>query len=216
VDCIAQFLYEAFILLIPYERQDINFAADKFRIKVDPLEKGGKFIAIYDQTYGSLRLTSRVLEDDVLNRILVEAKNVALKQEQIDINQQTLDVFDLLIKATNQPKTNLSMGQKIMSSLGNNYKRVIVPESKGVLLTMNNEEFIVERVFLTPDGLKYEGKTPHQSTERLVPPIEHVKEMPGESQIGYYNFTTGLVEKLSDEQIKVIEEESIEKQQGAS
>ena len=63
-------------------------------------------------------------------------------------------------------------------------------------------------------GLKYEGKTPRQFTERLVPAIEHVKEMPGESQIGYYNFTTGLVEKFSEEQIKAIEEENKEKQQG--
>jgi DEAD/DEAH box helicase domain-containing protein len=212
VSVIAQFLYEAFILLIPYERQDINFAADKFRIKMDPLKKDGKFIAIYDQIYGSLRLTSRVLEENVLNRILVEAKNIAQTQGLIEINIQTLDAFDTLIKSTNKPKQAVSLGQKIVSTLGNNYKRVILPKSKGVLLTINNEEFVVERVFLTPDGLRYEGKTSHQSTERLVPPIEHVKEIPGESKIGYYNFTTGLVEKLSQKQIKAIEEESQEQQ----
>lgn len=207
VPLIAQFLYEAFILLIPYERQDINFAADKFRIKVNPLEKGGKFIAIYDQTYGSLRLTSRVLEEDVLNRILIEAKNVASKQEQVDINQQTLDAFDLLVKATNKPKSNLSLGQKVVSLFGSNYKRVILPKSKGVLLTMNNEEFTVERVFLTLEGLKYEGKTPRQHSEKIMPAIEHVKELPGESKVGYYNLTTGIIEKLTKKQIEAIDEE---------
>jgi len=210
VPLIAQFLYEAFILLIPYERQDINFATDKFRIKVDPLKKDGKFIAIYDQTYGSLRLTSRVLEEDVLNRILTEAKNVVSKQELIDVNQQTLDALDLLIKTINKPKSSLSFGQQIVSLVGSNYKRVILPESKGVLLTMNNEEFIVERVFLTPDGLKYEGKTPRQHSETLMPAIEHVKELPGESKIGYYNLKTGIIEELTEKQLKAIGEESKE------
>jgi len=210
VETIATLLYEAFILLIPYERQDINFANDKFRIEVEPLKKDGKFIAIYDQTYGSLRLTSRVLEENILNRILLEAKNVASKQELIEVNQQTFDALDLLIKSTNKPKNILALGQKIIPLLGSSYKRVILPESKGILLTMNNEEFIVDRVFLTPDGLKYEGKTSRQTTERFMPAVEHVKEIPGESIIGYFNFRTGMTEKLTEEQIKAIEEESKE------
>lgn len=205
VSIIARFLYEAFVLLIPYERQDVNFAADKFRVKVEPLKKDKKFIAIYDQTYGSLRLTSRVLEENVLARILLEAKSFAIKQELA--NKQTIDAFDLLIKSMDKPKQPISIGQSINSALGSSYKRVILPKSKGIILTLNNEEFIIERIFLTPDGLRYEGKTSRQTTERLVPPIEHVKEIPGESKIGYYNFATGLVEKLSAKQIKAIEEE---------
>ncbi len=208
---IAQLLYEAFILLIPYERQDINFATDKFRIKMEPLKKDGRFIAIYDQTYGSLRLTSRVLEENVLNRILLEAKNVMARQELIEVNQPTLDALDVLIKSTDKPKNFISLGEKIVSSLGSNYKRVILPKSKGTLLTINNEEFIVDRVFLTLDGLRYEGKTSRQSTERLTPLVDHVKEIPGESKMGYYNFSTGLVEKLSQKQIKAIEEETKER-----
>jgi DEAD/DEAH box helicase domain-containing protein len=208
---IAKFLYEAFILLIPYERQDINFATDKFRIKVEPLKKDGKFIAIYDQTYGSLRLTSRILEENVLNRILLETKNVALKQELEEVNQQTLNALDLLIKSSNKSKSILSLGQKIIPLLGSSYKRVILPQSKGVLLTMNNEEFTVERIFLTPEGLKYEGKTPREkTTAKLMPAIEHVKELPGESKIGYFNLRTGTVEKLSKKQIKAIEEKNRE------
>lgn len=207
VSTIAQLLYEAFILHIPYERQDINFASDKFRVKNDPLKKDEKFIAIYDQTYGSLRLTSRVLEEGVLNKILTEAKNVASKQEIIEVNQQTLQALDLLIKATDQPKNALILGQKIIQSLGDNYKRVILPKSKGVLLSMNNEEFTVERVFLTPEGLKYEGKTPHQQSEKLMPSVERVKELPGESKVGYFNLSTGMIEKLTKKQIASIEKD---------
>ena len=207
ITAIATLLYAAFILLIPYERQDINFATDKFRINVEPLEKDARFIAIYDQTYGSLRLTSRVLEETVLNNILTEARNVASKQELIEVSQQTLDALDLLIKLTRKPKSAMSLGQKVISLLGSNYKRVILPESKGVLLTMNNEEFTVERIFFSPDGLTYEGKTPHQFTERLCPLVDHVEEIPGESKMGYFNLRTGMVENLSKEQIKAIEEE---------
>lgn len=206
VSSIARFLYEAFILLIPYERQDVNFAADKFRLKIEPLKKDKKFIAIYDQVYGSLRLTSRVLEDGVLSRILREAKDIGIKQDLI--NQQTSDALDLLIKSADKPKQHISLGENASVALGSNYRRVILPGSKGIVLTVNNEEFFVDRVFLTPDGLRYEGKTSRQKTERMVPLVENVKEIPGESEIGYYNFSAGLVEKLSAKQIKAIEEEN--------
>jgi DEAD/DEAH box helicase domain-containing protein len=212
ISLIAKFLYEAFILLIPYERQDINFATDRLRMKIEPLKKDDRFIAIYDQTYGSLRLTSRVLEENVLHRILLEAKNVMFNQELIEVNQPTLGALDVLIKASDKPKGALALGQTVNPMLGSCYRRVILPKSKGILLTMNNEEFFVERVYLTPDGLKYEGKTCRQSTERLIPPIEHVKEISGESKIGYYNLTTGLVEKLTHKQITAIEQENLENQ----
>jgi DEAD/DEAH box helicase domain-containing protein len=206
VSAIAQFIYEAFILLVPYERQDVNVATDKFRIKNEPLKKDGRFIAIFDQVYGSLRLTSRVLEEGVLSRIINEAKNMAITQDVVEVNQQTLDALDLLLKATNKPRSIISIGQKIIPLLGSSHQRVILPKSKGTLLTVDNEEFTVERVFLTPDGLRYEGRTRRQSTERLTPPVEHVKEIPGESKTGYYNFRTGLVEKLSKKQIEAFKE----------
>jgi len=217
VSVIAQFLYEAFVLLIPYERQDINFGSDKFRIQIEPLKKDRKFIAIYDQVYGSLRLTSRVLEENVLNCILLKAKQIALSRQEIDnINQQTLDAFDVLINETDKPRNLISLGQKIIPMLGNNYIRVILPESKGLLLTVNNEEFSVERVYFSPDGLRYEGKTIHQSIENTFPPkshplIDHVREIPGESEMGYYNLATGLIENLSQKQILAIEESNREK-----
>ena len=138
-----------------------------------------------------------------------------IRQEVADVNQPTLDALDVLIKSTDKPKSLISLGQKINSSLGANYKRVILPKSKGTLLTVNNEEFIVDRVFLTLDGLRYEGKTSQQLTERLAPLVDHVKEIPGESKTGYYNFSTGLIEKLSQKQINAIEEE-INKQKGST
>ena len=204
---IAQFLYDAFILLIPYERQDVNFATDKFRIEVEPFKKDAKFISLYDQVYGSLRLTSRVFEEGALARILIEVKRMASSQELIEVNRQTLDAIDLLIKEADKPKSIIAVGEKFAPSLGSNYRRVIFPKSIGSLLTVNNEEFTVERVFLTLDGLRYEGKVAGQTTETFSPLVEHVKEIPGESKMGFYNFRTGLVEELSERQIKAIEEE---------
>jgi DEAD/DEAH box helicase domain-containing protein len=62
-EALAALLYEAFFIQIPFERQDINFAADAHRAQRGPINEGSNFVAIYDQTYGSLRLTSRIMDE---------------------------------------------------------------------------------------------------------------------------------------------------------
>jgi hypothetical protein len=70
----AALVYEAFLLMIPFERQDIGFAADRLRVTREPFFHAGQpFLAIYDQTYGSLRLSTRLLEPGALGRVLFEA-----------------------------------------------------------------------------------------------------------------------------------------------
>ena len=74
-----------------------------------------------------------------------------------------------------------------------------MPNSRGLLLTRNNEEFLVERIFYTPTGLRYEGKGMlFDPTAALTPLVEHVAEVPGESRIGYYNLITGKIEEAGE------------------
>jgi len=205
VDCraISELFYEAFLLLIPFERQDINHATDKFRLKVSPIEEGHKFIAIYDQTYGSLRLTNRIMESSILRDILIETRKLADKQEWPEAKKlATLDALDELVEATKKPVYSVNLGIDETLRADTNSVRVIMPESKGLLLTKNNEEFIVNRVFLKPGGLHYEGVTSNMqatTTAVLLPPIEHVVEIPGESKVGLYNYDTGKIDEITIE-----------------
>src|SRR5690606_4869471 len=51
---LSSILYEAFMLIIPFEGQDIGFAADRFRTnRGTEIQEGQPFLAIYDQIYGS-------------------------------------------------------------------------------------------------------------------------------------------------------------------
>src|SRR5690606_21756950 len=54
---LAEIIGEAFLMSLPFERQDINAGADKHRATRDAVHEGQRFICIYDQTYGSMRLT---------------------------------------------------------------------------------------------------------------------------------------------------------------
>jgi DEAD/DEAH box helicase domain-containing protein len=76
-------------MLIPFERQDINHAADKFRIKKRPIEEGNRFIAVFDQTYGSLRLTSRIMEKNILREVLIETRNLATNVTVVQLEAES-------------------------------------------------------------------------------------------------------------------------------
>ncbi len=57
-----------------FERHDIYFGSDKYRAKRGPINEEDKFISIYDQTYGSLRLSGCILEEQILTQVLERLK----------------------------------------------------------------------------------------------------------------------------------------------
>jgi hypothetical protein len=75
--------------------------------------------------------------------------------------------------------------------------RVILPGGKGLDSLRNNEEFWVEGVFFHPgiNALSYRGR--HSSTTdaaaKDVIPISALVEVPGESEVGIYDTSTGEI-----------------------
>jgi hypothetical protein len=70
-----------------------------------------------------------------------------------------------------------------------------MPGSKG-LMVRTNEEFHVQRILNTPMGLSYEG-TPASmigTGASVMPLLSDVAEVPGESQVGWYDLQTGELE----------------------
>jgi DEAD/DEAH box helicase domain-containing protein len=68
IEAIANIFFNVFLTNIPFEPQDLNFCIGSF----NALNNGGLFssgdnyICIFDKTYGSLRLTSRLMYQDIL------------------------------------------------------------------------------------------------------------------------------------------------------
>lgn len=206
----ASMLYEAFLLQIPYERQDIGFAADKFRSGREPyITEGASFLTIYDQTYGSLRLSRRLLDPMVQGQVLAEAafltvvtggvSNASPAESPAHATNPaaTRQALVALARAALQhPQEALAFGAvEAVQRDPELWERVVMPGSKG-LMVRTSEEFHVQRIFKSPNGLMYEG-TPASmmgTSASVMPLLTDVVEVPGESQVGWYNVETGEVE----------------------
>ena len=201
---LAERIYNAFLVVLPFERQDIHFAAGQLgSTPPRPLAPHTRFIAVYDQTYGSLRLSGRLADPEVLAQVAVTAA------ESLDIahplnpasaawlrslchtlaGQQPEDIPELL-----SPEAALTQ-----EPLDQYQVEVIMPGSLGLDMMRANEEFYVEAVFYNAvaGALYYRGR--HRSTPTGDPtlttmvPVTNVVPIEGESKLGIYNLADGTV-----------------------
>jgi DEAD/DEAH box helicase domain-containing protein len=207
---LAAILYEAFMLIVPFERQDIGFAADHFRQTRFPVEggalveEGRPFVTIYDQTYGSLRLSARLRDPALLGQVLAEALLLAGRQESLKHSPASLEALRAMTLAVlRHPREQLDICLNETATQASRrapdaWERVVMPGSKG-LMVRTNEEFHVMRILNTPAGLSYEG-TPASMVgtgASMMPLLSDVAEIPGESQAGWYEIATGALEPAS-------------------
>lgn len=196
---LAELLYEAFLLLIPYDRQDIGWAADFLRQPRPPLAPEGQpFLAIFDQTYGSLRLSARLLEPGLLGRVLLESCMLAGDFDQVNLNSATRSALGAItLEVLTRPLQRLVFGQS-EPVVPPGWEKIVLPESKGLLLR-SNEEFRVVRLVQTPMGACYEGVPASLSAAAAttsMPQLIDVAEIPGESRMGLYDPASGVIEPL--------------------
>ena len=209
LEAVAAIVYEAFMLAIPFERQDIGFAVDHFRVTRDPLLQEDKpFLAIYDQIYGSLRLTARLLNPQVLGQVLAEAALLAGQQDSLSGSPASLAALTEMARVVfSEPREVLSFGAQGVNVARDpeRWEHVVMPGSKG-LMVRTNEEFHVMRIATTPAGLSYEG-TPVSmlgTGASVMPLLTDVTEIPGESDLGWYDLQTGEIEPaLTAETVQV-------------
>ena len=198
-DLITNLIYEAFLMMIPFERQDINIAADKHRTERNGIAQGSKFIALHDQTYGSLRLSGRLLEDSWLQKTLSKAVELCKDQSASPEAPNTLTALKALCQAAEAQETPHSFDTSTtMAAISADCVRVIRPGSRGIKIDQSApEEFEVEAVFYHPafSGLSYRGKrhsVPGESNKSIVP-LAALEEIPGESEMGLYDYNTGEI-----------------------
>lgn len=80
---VAQVLYECFLLHVPYERQDVQCGTGVLKVRRGPFPEGTRFLVIYDQTYGSLRLSGRLMEPGVIAKVLEYAADWAMRRTSL-------------------------------------------------------------------------------------------------------------------------------------
>ena len=167
--------------------------------------EGQPFLTVFDQVYGSLRLSSRLLEPDILSGVFVEACLLAATQKVVEINQASRAALSELCSLALQcPVSGLDFGS-VEVSLPDGMERVILPGSKGLLLR-SSEEFRVLGVVQMPNGLSYEGvpSSLEGSSASTMPLLIDVAEIPGESEVGAYDPATGKIDPLPEAAIGLV------------
>ena len=197
---LANLLYEVFLFLVPFERQDVNYATDKYRIEVAPyIQKDDPFIAIYDQTYGSLRLTSRLMEEGIIPRLFSEAQSLVEGLDYGETKPELVEVLKVLQRESFSKRQKVQFETHTEESAGARIK-VILPGSVGLNLKRGNEQFFVEDVKFTREGLRYRGipETFVNFNNKAVtfPFVEDIVPIPGVTKMGYYDEMTGEVEPI--------------------
>jgi DEAD/DEAH box helicase domain-containing protein len=199
-ELICSILFEAFLMIVPFERRDISYAVDKHRQDREQfaISKDCKFLAIYDQTYGSLRLTSRLLQGDTLKATIEKAIEICSIREVTGATKETIQALqDLLSEARTTPRDFAVQTEEERQA--DNLVRVLLPRSRGIAIQNGNKEFLVEGIFFDSrtQRLSYRGRYVEQQynndTTKVIIPVEGLVEVPGESNCGFYSLETGEI-----------------------
>lgn len=195
---LGRLIMEAFLLLASFDRNDIAFTAGRHQVSRLGCCEGDRFLSIYDRIYGSLRLSGRLLENDMLKQALTEAVEIAGSDSLEDLarlNGPTLDALEAMAKDSCLNGEPLTESDQVAFISGDNVRLVIAPGSPGWVISDDNSEFMVESIFFHhQQGLCYRGKR----LEALHPtdvvssyPVDKVTPIPGISRLGEYDLNTG-------------------------
>jgi len=200
---LSEIIFEAFLITIPFERQDIGFGDDKHRTDREHFNKGDRFLSVFDQTYGSLRLTSRLIDAEIVRNVFEKALDIAVYDNKFSINEATLKALKDLKMSLSERFEQLTFGT-LIEGPPENTEKIILPGSIGLNIKKENEEFYIDGVFYSRGNncLMYRGKHLSQQTEKftngeITVPVSYIVEIPGESKIGFYDYESGRV--LQDE-----------------
>ena len=196
-DMLCSLIYEAFLMVVPFERRDINYATDRHRIKRRDIAQGRRFLCLYDQTYGSLRLTSRLLEHDILVTVLDRALELASYEESEGIEQVLISVLKELSQDAKVEHVTYTYdepgGETESQRLEDSSTRVMLKDSLCVHID-TTDDYIITSVFMHPDGLRYLVKPADGPSDEMTNrsfPIEKLQEVPGMAKWGCYSYDTG-------------------------
>ena len=202
LDKAARLMYESFLYSVPLERQDVGLATDKFRFADEPhIRKDEPFVVFYDQVYGSLRLSAKIAESRVIEKLFSQAIEMAKADQDADaeaVREVTalLECLDRCVRENGRIDGPISREEVSGVEEHGDRVRVVMPGTVGIAL-VKNREFMVESVFFSPNqGLTYKGRYLDQEihdTTVVYLRADLVKPVQGASKIGWYDLNTGEV-----------------------
>lgn len=201
LESLASILYEGFLIAIPFERQDVGYGSGKHRREADGIVVNDRFIALFDQIYGSLRLTSRIMDEAVL----VESVENSIAILEADVDEvypaDLREVLEVLHVECSHPRQRYSPHFEAASLVPPDQEmiRVIAPGSPGLAIHKANQEVTIERIFLHPlKGLAYNVTHPNDPPNKLNPTdviwsVDEIVPIEGVTEFAYYDMNTGSV-----------------------
>jgi len=204
---VADFLLEGFRLVVPFESRDIGITSDRLRVERPGLSKGETILVVYDQTYGSLRLSSKLLDEGVLARALDMAAQLAghALDAEGSVDSVLPDVQRVLVQLAREaagPAVTPAWTETAPPPpVSGERVRVVLEGSQGICVLHSNREMKIHQVYYSPrGGLQYKGRLSSDNsweTHLTVVPTEGVQPIPGLSLMGWYDLDLG--ELIADE-----------------
>lgn len=203
---LAQHLFDAFLLVIPVDRQEVSVATGRMPVGHQPFfAKGQRFIALYERIYGGLHLTGRLLDD--FPKTLLEVLKATRRFDPLAelLGGSRFQSWIRLIEARDPQRLSLDPFLDTSSEQGSRV-RIIMPGSRGyVVRDGQHQDVLIHDVFYSPTkGLRYKGvlcdiylrEDPESEVEMRFGHDE-VYPIPGTSCMGWYDPDTD--EKIPDE-----------------
>lgn len=204
LQAVSDTLMEAFLMEIPFDRQDIGAGFGTFKQEGSGFPVGTKFICLYDKQH-SLRLSGELAKETAIRTILERAVDMCVADEPTQFLRGT---FDVLTQESQHPQ--LQREQAAISD-DERYVQVILPGEIGVDISRDNVDFKVARVFFHPttllsyrgvhvaDSVRAIGKKNNGDAETVLS-IDRIKPIKGETKCGWWDLEMGeLVERLPGE-----------------
>jgi DEAD/DEAH box helicase domain-containing protein len=139
------------------------------------------------------------MEPEILAAVFEKSIDIAENEKRFDVNPETLNALKAMNETLSHDAEDIASGTSPII-ISKELEKIILPGSKGLNVKRSNEEFFIEDVFFRPDGLFYRGKHASQLSLKfkdtdIIVPVKLIIEIPGESKIGYYNYSTGEIEE---------------------
>ena len=205
LNVLASLIYEAFLLLVPLEKRDVGFGFDQYRTNKNLIQKGDKFIIIFDQIYGSLRLTSKLANEDILKVIFQKALEISyenIEQFEEKISEVLRDAIRTIINELKHEPENITLTNDEIVIKKDEIK-VIAESSFGIVAGCPDQEFFILRHHSVNNVLMYIGS--HNKEDLVDPrkcisryPVDKILPLEGFSKMALYNIELGFTTEIID------------------
>lgn len=194
---LARILFEGLLMVIPFDRQDIGYADDRLRTTALGLEEGRRFIAVHDRTYGSLRLSARLLDRPELLRVLKAGLDavpaIDLAEDRVAPVSGALETLIDAVEDGDPSGLVRPVPGHTEGHVASEKVRVIRPPSRGWNRKRGNAEVEILRVFYSPRlGVAYAIQSDIPGQEHTVP-AEAIVPVTGECVMAWFDPDTGAL-----------------------